>query len=104
MPCCRPPRLAVGPLAAPAQLVYAPDIEVNRPVFLLVRTRSDAIDPATERGMLYRSGDGGLTWQAIDSPKAASATALAISPRFSEDGLLFVGTEDGQVRPLDGGD
>jgi len=87
----------VDPFAVPRQLVYAPDIEVNRPVFLLVRIRHDITDPLSERVMLYRSGDGGLTWQEVPLPEGVSPTALAISPNFAQDGLLFVGTADGRV-------
>jgi hypothetical protein len=87
----------VDPLVVPWQLVYVPDIEVNRPVFLLVRIRRDIIDPLSERVMLYRSRDGGLTWQEVELPEDVSPTALAISPNFAQDGLLFVGTADGRV-------
>jgi len=88
-----------GALIVPAQLVYAPAGEANRQVFLLVRIR-DNVDPSSERGTLYRSGDGGLTWQEVGLPEGVSPTALAMSPNFAEDGLLFVGNGDGQVRPL----
>ena len=82
--------------AAPTQLVYAPDIESNRPVFLVaVETLPD--QPAIMRGRLYRSEDGGLTWQELELPEDVSPTALAISPNFAQDGLLFVGTADGRV-------
>jgi photosystem II stability/assembly factor-like uncharacterized protein len=79
------------------QLVYAPGIEVNRPVFLLAVERAYNTDPPTERGTLYRSGDGGLTWQTVQLPAGISPTALALSPNFAQDGLLFVGTADGRV-------
>jgi photosystem II stability/assembly factor-like uncharacterized protein len=87
----------------PPQLVYAPDIERQRPVFL-VTTTADSADPASIRGTLYRSGDGGLTWQAVELPAGASPTALAISPDFVRDGLLFVGTADGWVLTLKASD
>lgn len=84
----------------PPQLFYAPDIEVNRPVFLLSRTM-DGADPPSVRGTLYRSHDGGQTWQAVQLPEDVSPTALAISPDFVRDHLLFVGTADGRVLALD---
>jgi photosystem II stability/assembly factor-like uncharacterized protein len=87
----------------PPQLVYAPNVEVNRPVFL-VTTTTDGTDAGSIRGTLYRSGDGGLTWQAVDLPAGASPTALAISPDFARDGLLFVGTADGRVLTLKASD
>jgi photosystem II stability/assembly factor-like uncharacterized protein len=79
-----------------AQLVYAPDIEVNRPVFLLT-TKGYYEEPLSLQGTLYRSGDGGLTWRAVQLPEGGTPTALAISPNFAQDGLLFVGTADGRV-------
>jgi hypothetical protein len=87
----------VDPFVVPRQLVYAPNSEVNRPVFLLVRTRQDVTDPLSERVMLYRSADGGLTWQEVKLPEDVSATTLACSPDLTQDGLLFVGTADGRV-------
>ncbi len=83
-----------------SQLVYAPDIEVNRPVFLLV-TAMDGVDPATMRGTLYRSGDGGFSWETAQLPEGISPSALAISPNFVQDGLLFIGTADGRVLTLE---
>jgi photosystem II stability/assembly factor-like uncharacterized protein len=71
------------------QLVYGPETEGGRLLFLL----------ATD--VLYRSEDGGQTWRAIALPRDISPSALAISPDFAQDGLLFVGTSDGQVIALD---
>lgn len=75
----------------PAQIVYGPDMEENRPVFLLHGTTLDA------------SYDGGSSiWSGGPGDKlSATATALAISPDFVSDGLLFVGTADGQVITVD---
>lgn len=70
------------------QLVYAPDIEEDRPIFLLAGET------------VYRSGDGGLTWQEFNLPADIVPTAVAISPDFAQDGLLFIGTADGQVIQL----
>jgi photosystem II stability/assembly factor-like uncharacterized protein len=70
------------------QLVYVPDIEEDRPMFLLAGET------------VYRSGDGGLTWQEFDLPANIVPTALAISPNFAQDGLLFLGTAEGQVVQL----
>lgn len=79
-----------------AQLVYAPNIEVNRPVFLLT-TKGYYEEPLSMQGTLYRSGDGGLTWRTVQLPGGGMPTALAISPNFAQDELLFVGTADGRV-------
>jgi photosystem II stability/assembly factor-like uncharacterized protein len=86
--------------SAQSQMVYAPDIEVNRPVFLLVTT-TDSADLVSVRGTLYRSGDGGLSWKIAQLPEGISPTALAISPNFVQDGLLFIGTGDGRVLTLE---
>jgi photosystem II stability/assembly factor-like uncharacterized protein len=86
--------------SASSQLVYAPDIEVNRPVFLLV-TMADSAGSASVRGTLYRSGDGGLSWETVQLPEGISPTALAISPDFVQDGLLFIGTGEGRVLTLE---
>ena len=67
------------------QLVYAPNIEEDRPIFLLAGET------------VYHSGDGGLTWQAFDLPADIVPTALAISPSFTQDRLLFIGTAGGRV-------
>ncbi|UCC88054.1 MAG: hypothetical protein JSV81_01805, partial [Anaerolineales bacterium] len=83
------------------QLVYAPGIESNRPVFLVAVTSDPSTDPPSSRGRLYRSGDGGLTWAQVELPEDVSPTALAISPNFAQDGLLLVGTADGRVLILE---
>jgi photosystem II stability/assembly factor-like uncharacterized protein len=71
-----------------SQLVYGPETEGGRLLFLL------AAD------VLYRSEDGGRAWQAIALPTGITPSALAISPDFAQDRLLFVGTADGQVIAL----
>jgi photosystem II stability/assembly factor-like uncharacterized protein len=83
--------------ATSTQLVYAPGIEFNRPVFLVAVGTDHSIALPSLRGTLYRSGDGGLTWLEVELPEDVSPTALAISPNFAQDGLLFVGTADGRV-------
>lgn len=88
-------------LGSRAQLVYEPEEEENRSLFLLVAFRDDSQDVSSEKAGLYRSKDGGLTWEAIVSPGDISPTAVAISPNFGQDQLLFVGTADGEVVTLD---
>lgn len=66
-------------------LTYAPNIEVNRPVFLVAG------------GALYRSGDGGLSWKEMAVPGAATVTAVAVSPTYAKDRQVVVGTWDGKV-------
>jgi photosystem II stability/assembly factor-like uncharacterized protein len=84
-------KVVLTELSSVKQLVYAPDIEVNPPVFLLAGET------------VYRSNDGGRTWAEFELPGGIVPTALAISPDFAQDGLLFVGTADGQVITVDGG-
>jgi photosystem II stability/assembly factor-like uncharacterized protein len=100
-----------GALSSSAHLEYAPEIEENRPIFLLVTPRYEPTyntatgwvpaHPPTEGGSLYRSVDGGQTWEGIQLPAEILPTALTISPDFAEDHLLYVGTTDGQVVALD---
>lgn len=94
--------LATGPESRLAQIVFAPDVEVNRPVFLVVRNFGDAPAPDAITGKLFRSLDGGFTWEELALGEGAVPTALAISPAFAEDRLIFVGTSDGRVLALDG--
>lgn len=93
--------LQAGETAAPGlfppQLVYGPETEGGRLLFLLVTTRDYGADPALDRGTLYRSNDGGRAWQVVELPAGILPTALDISPNFAQDGLLFVGTANGQV-------
>jgi hypothetical protein len=90
-------QLSVSPYALSAQLVFAPNIEVNRPIFFLVANQDWFTDPPVIQGSLYRSGDGGLTWQETPLPGNLAPTALAVSPGFAQDGLLLLGMVDGQV-------
>jgi hypothetical protein len=72
----------------PLQLVYAPDMEVDRPIFLL------------HGRMLDASYDGwNSTWSGGPGDRLRNivVTAMAASPNFANDGLLYVGTAGGQV-------
>jgi hypothetical protein len=77
-------------------------VEVNRPVFLAVRNFGDAPAPDAITGKLFRSLDGGLTWEELALGEGVAPTALAISPAFAADRLILVGTADGRVLALDG--
>ena len=85
-----------------AQIVYAPDVEVNRPVFLLATGPFWEATPDAMQSALFRSLDGGLSWQKVTTGDGVVPTALAISPTFAQDGLIFVGTAGGQVLTLNG--
>jgi photosystem II stability/assembly factor-like uncharacterized protein len=87
------------------QFAYAPNLEANRPLFLLVSRRENiaAWGPTYEavvQSRLYRSTDGGQTWRELELPAGLTPSALAVSPNFAKDGLLFLGTSDGRVVTL----
>jgi len=82
---------------ATAELAYAPDIEVNRPLYLVATARDPSGQAAAARGALYRSRDGGQTWESVALGEDVSPTALAISPAFVRDHIVFVGTSDGRL-------
>jgi photosystem II stability/assembly factor-like uncharacterized protein len=56
---------------------------------------------------LYRSDDGGETWNSVygsltlDMPLVT--TSVVLSPAFPQDGLVFAGTNGGVLRSQDGG-
>jgi hypothetical protein len=53
---------------------------------------------------LYRSTDGGDSWEQVFEEERWSVQSLALSPRFPTDGMLFVGALFGQLhQSLDGG-
>jgi photosystem II stability/assembly factor-like uncharacterized protein len=58
---------------------------------------------ATQQGRLYRSPDGGLSWEVVSSWVFGVVAAVAISPNYAGDETLFVTTEEGVFRSLDGG-
>jgi hypothetical protein len=74
--------------AAVGELIFAPDIEQNRPIF------------ARTGNIVYHSTDGGQVWQALELPAGITPTTLAISPTFSQDQTLFIGTDQGEVLTL----
>lgn len=82
----------LGDVASPQPvppLVFGPETEQGRRLFLV------------GANVIYLSEDGGQTWRTIELDMAAWVTALACSPDFVQDGLLFVGTASGQVLPID---
>lgn len=94
--------LVSGLASSRAQIAYVADVELDRPVFLLLRGSIGEGQPSTWWGKLFRSTNGGLSWQELALGNGIVPTALAISPRFAVDGLIFVGTTDGRVLSLDG--
>jgi len=80
-----------------AQIAFAPGMEEGRTVFLLTTVPDNPGAPLSLKGTLYRSRDGGQNWEVVALPEGVQPTALAISPDFARDGLLFIGTGDGRV-------
>ena len=56
---------------------------------------------------LYRSADGGLTWQdayaSLDLDAALTTASVVLSPNFEKDQNLFAGVPGGVLRSVDGG-
>ncbi len=52
---------------------------------------------------LYRSTDGGLTWERVPVFPALAVRSLAISPGWPAHPVLLVGTDQGVYRTTDGG-
>jgi photosystem II stability/assembly factor-like uncharacterized protein len=88
-----------GPLGV--QVAYGPG-ETNRPVFLLLTSRVAGAFPTDPTSKLFRSRDGGQTWQRVDLGPDTEPTAMALSPSFEQDGLLFLGTAGGRVVTVKG--
>jgi photosystem II stability/assembly factor-like uncharacterized protein len=103
--------LETGLAPSGATVSYVPGVEANRPVFLLVAPRYDPTyntatgyvpaEPPDWAGRLYRSSDGGLTWAQVQLPGGLSPTAMALSPTFAQDRLIYVGTAGGGVHAVD---
>jgi photosystem II stability/assembly factor-like uncharacterized protein len=96
------PVLATGlPDATAGQWVYGAS-EERRPVFFLATAREPDGAPGAITGRLFRSPDGGLTWQEVSVGGTSAPTALAISPDFAQDGVILVGTAQGQIKAVPG--
>lgn len=57
----------------------------------------------TERDGLWRSDDGGATWNVVPGPPAGGIGAIAFSPHGAESRLVAVATDDGVMCSRDGG-
>jgi photosystem II stability/assembly factor-like uncharacterized protein len=86
------------------QQVIGDEIQVTAVTFSPDAKR-DCAFVGDSRGVLYLSTDGGEGWQQIfRTSNAGAITSVAISPYFSSDGTLFVGTGKGGIfRSADGG-
>jgi photosystem II stability/assembly factor-like uncharacterized protein len=68
----------------------------------------DGICFAARASGLYRSRDGGTTWQpayaSLDLKAPLPTMAVTLSPDFPSDGTVFAGVPGGVLRSFDGGD
>ena len=96
----RTPPPAYDPFASSPPLAFAPGPEEQRTLYLVAARTEMVGDREALRGTLFRSLDGGLTWGTVRLPEGVQPTAIALSPHYLQDGLLFVGTADGRVLTL----
>jgi len=85
------------------QLAYGPT-EKGREVFLLASGTRYEGEAQVAWGALFRSADGGQTWAEVNPGAGVVPTALALSPAFADDGLIFLGAAGGRVHSLRGMD
>ncbi len=87
---------SANPGAAQMQIAYGPN-EARREVYLVASGARYEGEQRSTWGHLYHSGDGGQTWAEMDAGTGVVPTALALSPTFAQDRLLFIGTGDGRI-------
>jgi hypothetical protein len=90
------PAESAGTGAEQIQIAYGPN-EAQREVFLVVSGTRYEGEKRVTWGRLYRSGDGGQTLADLSVGPGLTPTALAISPNYARDHLLFVGVADGRI-------
>jgi photosystem II stability/assembly factor-like uncharacterized protein len=74
-------------------IAFSPDYAMDRTAYAWMKNRG-----------LYRSTDGGASWEQVSEEEGWSVQSLVLSPRFPTDGMLFVGALFGQLhQSLDGG-
>lgn len=83
-------------LAAPDDAVYA---LAASPDFA-----RDGVCFAACASGLYRSADGGETWQRLPASSERVTTALALSPAFARDRSVFAAVKGGVLRSSNGGE
>ena len=69
-----------------------------------VREQEDLLFVGDDKGDLYLSNDRGKVWQPVlNIEREGEIRAIAVSPKFSQDQTLFIGTEKGSIfRSIDG--
>jgi len=74
-------------------IAFSPGYAMDRTAYVWMKNRG-----------LYRSNDGGASWEQVFEEEGWSVQSLVLSPRFPTDGMLFVGALFGQLhQSLDGG-
>ena len=76
-------------------------------VFSLAASPDFAVDGicfAAGASGLYRSRDGGQSWESLDIGARLAVTGLAVSPDYGHDRSLFAAVQGGILRSSDGGD
>ena len=72
------------------------------------RCQSEQVCFAACSNGLWRSDDGGRSWEALQLPRengeALLVTALAVSPGFAQDRSVYAAVKGGILRSSDGGD
>lgn len=74
-------------------ILFSPNFGSDGTVYVLI---APSYFGREDRGVLYRSTDGGQTWQ-----RAVNADPLMSALAMGPNGRLWVGTATGEVRPLD---
>ena len=97
--------------AAIVSLEVSPAFERDSTVFAgmlgqrTVGYMGGAMPHETPPGGIFRSTDGGTSWEIYENLKTVSAMSISLSPAFEQDSTAFVGTlGSGIFRSTDGGD
>ncbi len=82
-------------------------LDTNNPITTIgfAPDNQDQIIVGDKQGILYFSTNSGDTWQASPAiPNSGAIVSIALSPKFSSDRTVFVGTETGGMfKSTDGG-
>lgn len=95
------PLIDSGIPSSSAQLLYGTETDGGRSMFMLVSEVTYGDEPPSVPSRLYRSFDS-LIWELITLPKEINPTALAMSPNYVNDDLLFLGLDNGKIVSITG--
>ena len=77
-------------------------------VYAVAASSGSGVCFAARQTGLYRSDDGGTSWQpaftSLELEATPPAVSVVLSPNFAEDQTLFVGVPGGIIRSYNGGD